>query len=241
MKKKNFGVVQLPLLIGLIIVAAALPIVSKLTQQSQDTRNRAAENLNLPTPTCNPRGCDKEFGCTKNRCLPGDAIESNCTCPAISVDSPNWRSDVNVNCDICLIGITPTLTPTPTLVPTKAPYNCTPTDSNVTVKAFKADGTTEVAFGYSDGQLVIDERFGNENKVIFEVSIANKSGIKNVGLQFGDAKAFAKYDGTKWNGTVEGSGVGFYAQPIVSGNVYRFPLQVNFAKDTNIEVKVQYD
>lgn len=231
MKRKNFGVVQLPLLIGLIIVAAALPIVSKLTKESQDTRNRAAEE-------CDPTACSQFFGCSFNNCGGSGMGQFTCNCSPIPTDSPNWTANANVNCGNCN---QPT-NPPPTNTPTPIVFNCTPSDSNISLKAFKADGTTEVNFGVSDGQLVIDERFGSENKVVFEVTISNKSGIKNVGLQFGDVgKAFAKFDGTKWNGTVEGSGLGFFAQPDGTGNLtVKFPLQVNFAKDTDMKVTVQY-
>lgn len=46
------GLAQIPLLLGLLIMAVAIPVATKLSQQSQDTRNRAYE----PGATCSGAG-----------------------------------------------------------------------------------------------------------------------------------------------------------------------------------------
>jgi hypothetical protein len=46
--KKCAGLAQIPLMIALMLMAVALPVVSRLVKNNQETRNRAAETLNMP-------------------------------------------------------------------------------------------------------------------------------------------------------------------------------------------------
>lgn len=46
------GIAQIPLMIGLLLMAVALPAVTKLARQNQDNRNRATNSLTMPTPLC---------------------------------------------------------------------------------------------------------------------------------------------------------------------------------------------
>ncbi|MBU1130222.1 hypothetical protein KKE45_02770, partial [Patescibacteria group bacterium] len=43
--KEDSGLAQIPLILGLLLMAVAIPVVMKLTQQQQDLRNRAAVHM----------------------------------------------------------------------------------------------------------------------------------------------------------------------------------------------------
>jgi len=237
MKNKYHGLVQIPLLMGLLLVAIALPIVAKLAQKSQDVRNRAAEPAAgeaTATPTCNPnQRCSSVKGCVKNNCSNPGMNDTNCI-DCGRLEGPNVD---NSFCNLCpTIVITNTPTPTPTIV-----FNCTPDDKDVVVKAFNPDGT-EGVFSVENGQLKVDSKFTTDNKVVFQVTISNKSNIKNVGLKFGSkAVAWAKLSGIVWTGSVEGSGLSFYGDPTASGNLtVKFPVQIYFEKDIPVDILVQY-
>jgi hypothetical protein len=253
MIKKISGAVQIPILVGLLVLAAALPIVSKLTQKNQDVRNLAAEGEVTATPTCNPNACSQTTGCTMNRCSPGDAIQTNCTlCAPIPTADPNYTAGCNNNCSNCAATDTPIPTNTPTntpiptntLVPTMA---CTISqkliDDGVTIKAYKVNTDKsvggEVLFDQYTGKLGVDDSF-NSNMVLFEVTISKKSGVKNVGL------LFKSKDGTinasAWtSGSVTGTGLSFYSSPTTSGDlVAKFPLQLSFTKSVQVDISVQY-
>lgn len=67
MKRKALA--QIPLILGLFVMAVAIPVATKLVQQNQDTRNKAA------SVTCGSSGtisqCGSKGGCaTGYRCLP---------------------------------------------------------------------------------------------------------------------------------------------------------------------------
>lgn len=245
MKNKHRGLVQIPLLIGLLLVAVALPMVAKLAQKPQDVRNRAAEPAvdgPTATPTCNPnQKCSLKFGCVKNDCANPGMNETNCVdCHRL----PERDGIDNSFCNSCPVDVTNTPTPTPTATSTPTPvvFNCKPGDENTSVKAFRTDGT-EVAFSTENGQLKIDSGF-TENKVVFQVTISNKSNIKNVGLKFGSkAVAWAKLTGLVWTGSMgeNSTGVNFYGDPTASGNLtVKFPLQISFEKDVPVDILVQY-
>lgn len=56
MNKK--GLAQIPLMIGLLVMAVAVPVATKLVQESQDTRNRAASVITTTPP---PSGCTEGY------------------------------------------------------------------------------------------------------------------------------------------------------------------------------------
>lgn len=71
------GVVQLPVIIGLLIMAIAIPLAAKLTQESQDTRNRAADYECQSSSECADGYVCKNFYCVKSgepapKCKEGD-------------------------------------------------------------------------------------------------------------------------------------------------------------------------
>jgi len=52
MRKNQMGIAQIPLMIGLLLMAVALPAVTKLARQNQDNRNKATSALSMPAPLC---------------------------------------------------------------------------------------------------------------------------------------------------------------------------------------------
>ncbi len=69
---KRKGLAQIPLMIGLLIMAIAVPVATKLVQESQDTRNRAASVITTtPVPgACNSGNvgkCGTAGGCTNGK------------------------------------------------------------------------------------------------------------------------------------------------------------------------------
>ncbi len=206
-------------------------------------RNLAAEGEVTATPTCNPNACSQTTGCTMNRCSPGDAIQTNCTlCAPIPTADPNYTAGCNNNCSNCAATDTPIPTNTP--VPTMA---CTISqkliDDGVTIKAYKVNADksvgNEMVFNISTGQLSVDDSF-NSNMVLFEVTISKKSGVKNVGLNFKSKDE--TINASAWtSGSVTGTGLSFYSSPTTSGDlVAKFPLQLSFTKNVQIDISVQY-
>ena len=73
MKLKNsLGFAQIPLLIGLLLMALAIPLVTKLAENNQDNRNLAAGNHSLLPPTSTPtpicRGVNSSGTCGELVC-----------------------------------------------------------------------------------------------------------------------------------------------------------------------------
>lgn len=52
MRKREMGIAQIPLMLGLLLMAVALPAVTKLSKENQDNRNRAAGQLSIPIGLC---------------------------------------------------------------------------------------------------------------------------------------------------------------------------------------------
>jgi len=75
-KKYSSGLVQIPLLIGLLITAIAIPVATKLVQDSQENRGRAYED---------DSECTYDGDCgTGYRCLSGFCVKKDTSC------TPNW-------------------------------------------------------------------------------------------------------------------------------------------------------
>jgi len=106
--KKRSALVQIPLLLGFLIMAVAVPVATKLVQQNQDTRNQAAG--------CGSSGtisqCGSKGGCaTGYRCLPNGCSYDPACGGFVPTNTPK----------------PPTSAPTkpPTSAPTKRPtYTC---------------------------------------------------------------------------------------------------------------------
>ena len=225
-KTKRAG--QLPILVGLLVITVALPIASRLVQRDHGIHSWVATAEEGPTPTCDPNKCSDTLGCTMNRCRSTDPVQINCSfCRPISTESDKYVPGCNDNCNICV-------------------NSCKPGDTNVTLTAAKADGTS-VDFDSFTGLLTVDSSKGfPENKVILKVNITGGTEIKNVGLKFGDglAEAWAKYYEGSWHGSTTGLGLSFYDNPTVrnEGNnlAVDLPLKVNFEPDREIKIFAQY-
>lgn len=98
---KRNGFAQIPVMIGLLIMAVAVPVATKLVQQSQDTRNKAATNS-----TC---GGENQMCCS-----------SGTRCTAAGTTCKNLPGG-----SFCVKTSGPTSTPVPTRGPTAAPNVCT--------------------------------------------------------------------------------------------------------------------
>ena len=99
MKLKNsLGFAQIPLLIGLLLMALAIPLVTKLAENNQDNRNLAAGNHSLLPPTSTPAPACAALG---QSC-------ATLTC-CVSKENPVSCSKETIKC----VTIVPTSTPTP--------------------------------------------------------------------------------------------------------------------------------
>ncbi len=135
--KRSLGLAQIPLIIGLLIMAVAIPVATKLVEQNQDTRNRAA--IPLPSPAPNPstpvptQGTvtpipEEQNACRRagGWCIPtGSSCVNGTTTSSLSCYPPAPGK--------CCIPITSTNTPAPTKpvstntpLPTKTPGLNTP-------------------------------------------------------------------------------------------------------------------
>jgi hypothetical protein len=77
---KRKGLAQIPLMIGLLFMAVVVPVATKLVQESQDTRNRAASVITTTPP---PSGCTEGyvrcFNNVQQRCQNGSWVfQKNC-------------------------------------------------------------------------------------------------------------------------------------------------------------------
>jgi hypothetical protein len=125
----SWGVVQVPLIVGMVIMALALPVALKLGSQNQDTRNLAA----LPgckycsgnscvnrSGSCNPdfNGCESNANCSGGSCVPNCACATN-LCKGLSCD--NGCGGTCYGAKTCVIA---TPAPDPTRAPTTPPRDC---------------------------------------------------------------------------------------------------------------------
>ncbi len=108
--KKRKALAQIPVLIGLFIMAVALPVATKLVQQNQDNRNRAVLVITPPPSGCT-EGYVRCFNNIQQRCQNGSWVfQKNC---------PN-------GCSGNYCKVVPTSTPRPPTNTPKAP-TATPT------------------------------------------------------------------------------------------------------------------
>ncbi|MFA6603134.1 MAG: hypothetical protein WCT01_05030 [Candidatus Shapirobacteria bacterium] len=127
----SWGVVQIPLIVGMVIMAVALPVALKLGSQSQDTRNRAAESQcssgetqcsGNTVQTCsggkwvNGQYCSSgcSGGACKNACAPNSSCGSS-TCKGQTCKDScgnTWQGQKDCS------------TPTNPPVPTTPPRDC---------------------------------------------------------------------------------------------------------------------
>ena len=88
MFKSKLGIAQIPVLIGLLIMAIALPVASTLVKQTQDTRGEAATTVKKSCDRCSENyGCTYvrfetyESDCATASPIPGTAsYQANCLC-----------------------------------------------------------------------------------------------------------------------------------------------------------------
>ena len=122
---KRKGLAQIPLMIGLLIMAVAVPVATKLVQESQDTRNQAANPCGGLGAGCSTSlgGCCSGYVCTYGFCTKA---------PVPTCRSLGNPCDINNPCcspytcsgsygGTCKSSVTATNTPKPTSTPTKKP------------------------------------------------------------------------------------------------------------------------
>ena len=143
--KKNFGLAQIPLLIGLLLMAVVIPAVTQLVQTSQENRSKASTFTCADTSGqyCAPATSCLAFGtgtcsvsterCCKSMIVPTatrvpTAVPTTCACPASCANTYTGNTCGTDGCGKTCYGtkpIGPTATKTPTAVPTTSTYTCT--------------------------------------------------------------------------------------------------------------------
>jgi hypothetical protein len=137
----NSGLAEIPLMIGLLLMAIALPVATKLVQNNQDTRNRAAYECSqstYPTTSCFVSGIKYAWSCntktggweckvttpvaTATPISPTPTVDptacgnSGQACCYSGMSNPTCKSGlVCAGTGTCLV---PTSTPLPTALPT---------------------------------------------------------------------------------------------------------------------------
>ncbi len=117
----SLGLAQLPLMVGLLIMAIAIPAVTKLVQNPQDTRNLASSDECATVDDCSRAGC-------------------------VAVSCSGVPRTCRYNCTPTA---TRTPTPRPTIVPTRPP-TATATSAPVatnTPTSCRCDGASNVCWG----------------------------------------------------------------------------------------------
>ncbi len=98
--KKRDGLVQIPLIIGLVVMAVALPLVTKLTQQNTENRSKAYDGCSGAPQ----QACQYMSNCTWN----GSSCTSIKTCASCNGNTRCSGDVVTVcNCDGNWVGNTP--------------------------------------------------------------------------------------------------------------------------------------
>jgi hypothetical protein len=133
----NRGFAQIPLMISLLVLTIALPVLSRVVKNNQDTRNRATEEplceIVPPDFVAESGECSSTRGCA--RTLLSDPLgpklcKEDCSCPLV-IEGDNSLCGT---CDVVLPPVEPTLLPTtpesspsatppaePTVIPTEIP------------------------------------------------------------------------------------------------------------------------
>jgi len=124
---RNRGFAQIPLMISLLVLAIALPALSRVVKQSQDTRNRATSEVCVIVPPelivsegeCSTfQGCAKMVSVGVSDTAGVRHCKIDCACPEIVGGD-------NAFCGECRLPISPTEIPTEappvTLTPTTSP------------------------------------------------------------------------------------------------------------------------
>lgn len=90
--KKQRGLAQIPLIIGLLIMAVAVPVATRLVEENQDTRNKAASSCEKdgdcenPLDYCNDGSCERMM----NKCDQKYATYAPMVCRGNSVQGDDW-------------------------------------------------------------------------------------------------------------------------------------------------------
>lgn len=131
------GLAQIPLILGLLVMAIAIPVATKLVQENQDSRRSAVDR------TCHSsKPCPAGQRCVSGRCVPTatvtpTSVPQTCTgrcyrngqsCPCGSA-AGNCQDD-DICCKIC-----PTNSPRPTTRPTATPMPCANTGQSCSTRS----------------------------------------------------------------------------------------------------------
>ena len=99
--RRNGGLAQIPVLAAMVLMLVAIPLATKLANQQQDTRNKAAESCDwyAPRHQC-PGGWNYGGGCHQV-CDAAGNCEENCRCcdPNAPKDPPVACGAVEKQCD----------------------------------------------------------------------------------------------------------------------------------------------